>query len=351
MKTRIFSCEKHASASRSPAEKRAFFNPVIQPKLSVGEPNDRFEREADVMADAVVANSPTAAPTLQMNCGGCGADGDVLIQRQELVEKEEEDSVQAKVADYSLTETRGDATQNLESRLRDSAGGGTELPQQTLMQMSSAFGADFSSVRLHTDHDALQMNQALGARAFTHGHDVYLGQDAFDPQSRSDNHLLAHELTHVIQQGAAEATASTGPASDGHIQRQSSAPDLQTLRVSYPAAGDGHVQHRSYINNTYYVDWDAFIEDDVLLFKFEYAGSDNASVRVSLFDTEGNGYLGGGIVTWGPDDSDTQYLEFTEFPPRAGGGVRTSVTTRTELINNTDERRGIHAWKWIYRGR
>lgn len=350
MKTRIFSADQQASVSRERSEKRAFFNPVIQPKLTVGEPNDRFEREADAVADAVVANGPTAPPALQTKCDGCGAEEGALIQRQELDEKDEEESVQTKAADGGLTETHGDATQSLESRLCDSAGG-TELPQQTLMQMNSAFGADFSAVRLHTDHDALQMNQALGARAFTHGRDVYLGQGAFDPQSHSDNRLLAHELTHVVQQGAAEANASTGPAGDGHIQRQPNAPDLQTLRVSYPAAGDGHVQHRSNINNTYYVDWDAFIEDDVLLFKFEYVGSDNASIRVSLFDTEGNGYLGGGTVTWGPDDSDTQYIEFTEFPPRAGGGVRTSVTTRTELINNTEERRGIHAWKWIYRGR
>lgn len=351
MKTRIFSTTEHASASRSSAEKRAFFNPVIQPKLTVGEPNDRFEREADAVADAVVANGPTAPPALQMKRDGCGAEGGALIQRQELDEKEEEESVQAKAADGGLAETDGGAAQNLESQLQHGAGSGAELPQQTLMQMSSAFGADFSAVRLHTDQNALQMNQALNARAFTHGRDVYLGQSSFDPQSHSDNHLLAHELTHVVQQGATEANALTGPASDGHIQRQPNVPDLQTLQVSYPAAGDGHVQHRSYINNTYYVDWNSFIEDDVLLFKFEYVGSDNASVRVSLFDTEGNGYLGGGTVTWGPDDSDIQYIEFTEFPPRAGGGIRTSVTSRTELINNTEERRGIHAWKWIYRGR
>jgi hypothetical protein len=350
MKTRIFSTEEHASASRSPAGKRAFFNPAIQPKLTVGEPNDRYELEADAVADAVAARGQTAAPALQTKRDGRGAEEHASIQRQEFDEKEEEESVQAKAAAGGLTVTHSDATQSLESRLHDSAGGGTELPQQTQMQMSSAFGADFSAVRLHTDQNSLQMNQALNARAFTHGRDIYLGQSAFDPQSRSDSHLLAHELTHVVQQGAAEPQASSGTVGDGQIQRLPNVPDLQMLQVSYPAAGGGHVQHRSHINNTYYVDWDAFIEDDVLLFKFEYVGSDNASIHVSLFDTEGNGYLGGGIVTWGPDDSDVQYIEFSDFPPRAGGGVRTSVTTRTELINDTEERRGISAWKWIYRG-
>lgn len=349
MKTRIFSTKAHASASRSPAGKRAFFNPAIQPKLTVGEPNDRYEREADAVADAVAARGQTAAPALQMKCEGCRTEEDTLVQRQELGEKEEEESVQAKADTSGLAETDGGVTRNLESQLQHSAGG-AELPQQTLAQMSSAFGADFSAVRLHTDQNSLQMNRALNARAFTHGRDIYLGQSAFDPQSRSDSHLLAHELTHVVQQGAAEPQASSGTAGDGQIQRLPNVPDLQMLQVSYPAAGGGHVQHRSHINNTYYVDWDAFIEDDVLLFKFEYVGSDNASIHVSLFDTEGNGYLGGGIVTWGPDDSDVQYIEFSDFPPRAGGGVRTSVTTRTELINDTEERRGISAWKWIYRG-
>jgi hypothetical protein len=67
--------------------------------------------------------------------------------------------------------------------------------------MESAFGADFSGVRLHTDADAVQMNREVNAYAFTHGRDVYFNEGTFNPSSREGKHLLAHELTHTLQQG------------------------------------------------------------------------------------------------------------------------------------------------------
>lgn len=59
---------------------------------------------------------------------------------------------------------------------------------------------DFSKVRVHTDNEAVQMNQKLGARAFTHGRDIYFGAGQNKPQSTAGERLLAHELTHVVQQ-------------------------------------------------------------------------------------------------------------------------------------------------------
>ena len=67
--------------------------------------------------------------------------------------------------------------------------------------MESAFGTDFSQVRIHTNSTAIQMNKELNAQAFTHGSDIYFNSGKYDPSSSSGQHLLAHELTHTVQQG------------------------------------------------------------------------------------------------------------------------------------------------------
>jgi hypothetical protein len=74
--------------------------------------------------------------------------------------------------------------------------------------MSTALGYDFSDVTIHTDAQAVRLNRELNAQAFTQGKDIYFNEGKFDPTSRSGQHLLAHELAHVMQQ--------TG----GQIQRQ-----------------------------------------------------------------------------------------------------------------------------------
>jgi hypothetical protein len=113
---------------------------------------------------------------------------------------------------------------SVESRLAASKGGGAPLPERVKTQMESAFSADFKSVKVHTDRDAARMNRDLGAKAFTHGSDVYFGAGHFDPGSIAGRELLAHELTHVVQQSGAplgkkdmlqrvpNVTALNGPA-------------------------------------------------------------------------------------------------------------------------------------------
>jgi len=69
--------------------------------------------------------------------------------------------------------------------------------------MEPRFGADFSPVRIHTGQNAISMNNQISAKAFTHQNDIYFNQGQYNPDSSSGKHLLAHELTHTIQQGAA----------------------------------------------------------------------------------------------------------------------------------------------------
>ncbi len=91
---------------------------------------------------------------------------------------------------------------NLESNLNSTKGGGSILPSTTKSEMESGFGADFSSVKIHTDSKAVQMNQQLGSQAFATGNNIYFNEGKFSPNSQSGKHLLAHELTHTVQQGA-----------------------------------------------------------------------------------------------------------------------------------------------------
>jgi hypothetical protein len=118
-----------------------------------------------------------------------------LIQRMCSECQQEEEKVQRAPKSGSVPVYHG-----AEDGLAKSAGKGSGLPKQTLGEMSSSFGNDFSSVRIHTDSEATRLNNQFHAQAFTHGNDIYFNKGKYDPHSTSGKHLLAHELTHVVQQ-------------------------------------------------------------------------------------------------------------------------------------------------------
>jgi len=157
----------------------------VQAKLSVGAPGDKYEQEADAMAKKVMT---MPAPEKEKP-----------LQREMASEKKEEE-VQTKLA----TEGKSQAGSNLESQLSGTKGGGSALSDEVRSHMEPRFGANFSSVRVHTDSAAVQMNRDLGAQAFTHGSDIYYGGG----KSPGKDELTAHELTHVVQQngGAVQRT-------------------------------------------------------------------------------------------------------------------------------------------------
>ncbi len=130
----------------------------------------------------------------------------IQTKPEEEVQQKKEEETQGKEEEQSLQmSAAGDATpnnNNLESNLNSSRGGGSPLPQNTKTEMESGFGADFSNVRVHNDSNAVQMNKQLGSQAFATGNDIYFNEGKFNPASQSGKHLLAHELTHTVQQGA-----------------------------------------------------------------------------------------------------------------------------------------------------
>jgi Domain of unknown function (DUF4157) len=90
---------------------------------------------------------------------------------------------------------------SVEQAIQQKRGGGQTLDSGLRRQMESSLGANFSGVRVHTDQQSDSLNRSLSARAFTTGQDIFFRQDAYQPGSSAGRELLAHELTHVVQQG------------------------------------------------------------------------------------------------------------------------------------------------------
>ena len=152
----------------------------VQAKLQVGPAGDAYEQEADRVADQVMSPSAEALPSTRR------------VQRQP-----EEDEIQTRRED---PQAGFEAGGHVEDALRGQQGGGSPLPDNVRAYMEPRFGADFSGVRVHTGGQASLLNRQLSARAFTHGKDIYLGEGKYGPGSGDGQRLLAHELTHVVQQ-------------------------------------------------------------------------------------------------------------------------------------------------------
>ncbi len=110
---------------------------------------------------------------------------------------EEEEPIQAK--SNGATEASAHTSQQL-AQQKDK---GKPLPRSVRTEMEQGIGADFSQVQVHTDSEAVEMNEDLNAQAFTHGRHVYFNNSKYNPDTTEGKHLLAHELTHVVQQNEA----------------------------------------------------------------------------------------------------------------------------------------------------
>ncbi|MCG2589934.1 eCIS core domain-containing protein [Rhodohalobacter sulfatireducens] len=224
----------------------SFFAPAtIQPKLQIGEPNDKYEKQADRVADAVV-QMPHSAETIQRQA----MEEEEMVQAQSLEEDElqmqrepipqrkckacAEESLQKKATESGGT---GNTTsEQISDQLESKSGSGNRLPVPIESEMSQKIGADFSSVNIHTDSEAVQMSQSLGARAFTQGNDIYFNSGEYRPQSSDGKHLLAHELTHVVQQNKLKTVNQIQRNvvdDDGHVPcRNTRAGAVGTLRTA-----------------------------------------------------------------------------------------------------------------------
>ncbi|MBD1867174.1 DUF4157 domain-containing protein [Cyanobacteria bacterium FACHB-471] len=208
---------------------------LVQTKLKVGAPGDRYEQEADYVAAQVMAMPDSEAQPIQRQTEDSPEEEGEEIQMKPLAQtitplvqrqsEEETEDVQAK-ADGSAI-----AQPDLESRLASSRGGGSPLSDEVRSHMEPRFGTDFSHVRVHTDSSAIQMNKDLRAQAFTHGSNIYFGAG----KSPGKNELTAHELTHVVQQTGAKtlqrrSTIALKSSKDVLQTKISAAPEGATIQ-------------------------------------------------------------------------------------------------------------------------
>jgi hypothetical protein len=160
--------------------------PPLQRKASVSVPDDPLEQEADAVADRVMrmaAPAPvgTAAPTIQRKCAACEEDDQQKIQTKRTTS-----------ASVPAFDTGGAA--------QAASRGGNPLSPGVRSYFEPRFGHDFSRVRVHTDGAAASAADGIRAQAYTLGRDIVFASGAYSPDTSAGRHLLAHELTHVVQQ-------------------------------------------------------------------------------------------------------------------------------------------------------
>ncbi len=159
---------------------------VIQPKLTVSQPDDPYEVEADRVAKEVTQNSAS------------------IVQRLENSEEEEE--LQVKASGIQL-----ETNDETENRINASRGLGEPLADSARQSLEPRFGADFSEVKVHTGTEADTISRQLKAEAFTTGQDIFFKEGRYQPNSEDGKKLIAHELTHVVQQEGASGKVKTIP--------------------------------------------------------------------------------------------------------------------------------------------
>lgn len=181
----------------------------VQPKLTINQSGDAHEQEADKMANHVVQRA-TMKPDKEKVQRRGKHDEDEHVQRKTGPEEEKPVQRKSEKEEEKPIQKKGGPGQSAAlvsaSQLHSTKGQGSPLPTPVQREMSQAFGHDFSPVRIHTSSRAEQLSQDLQALAFTHGKDVYFNAGQYNPQTTEGKQLLAHELTHVVQQNGTELT-------------------------------------------------------------------------------------------------------------------------------------------------
>ena len=209
---------------------------IVQPALKVGKPGDKFEQEAESVANQVMMMPSNSQPAM-MSPLSDGVQMQVEEEEEELQmmpvsstismvsRQEEEEEVQLSSGEEEeqiqlFGEGGAPVSSEVSSQITQSKGSGQNLPSPIQSEMGQKIGADFSTVKIHTGPDAAQMSSQLGAKAFTHGNDIYFNEGNFQPNTSEGKHLLAHELTHTVQQGAAVRRSPEMSVSEAEPQVQ-----------------------------------------------------------------------------------------------------------------------------------
>lgn len=207
---------------------------AIRPKLKISQPGDIYEQEADRVAEKVMGvSSASMIPMLQSisnnidqeevgrKCNSC-----------KMKDKEEEERmrIDRKASPSSDGMYALEHSENIASSINNvRSSEGFPLDASTREFMESRFGYDFGTIRIHSDKLAAKSAESINALAYTIGNDVILGEGRYAPSTLEGRRLLAHELTHVIQQRNAMQTAQ--------IQRAETEPTAKTHNFNVSTSG------------------------------------------------------------------------------------------------------------------
>ncbi|MDF5712200.1 MAG: DUF4157 domain-containing protein [Nostoc sp. S4] len=244
-----------------------------QTKLTVNQPGDIYEQEADTVAQQVMGklaqpgNSSSMErqqmPEEELQMKPLASSITPLVQLQEIPEEEEEelqmksldngtlqreeheDELQMMPMVQRQSEAGMAAAPDLEASINQAREGGQPIAKNIREPMEQVFGADFSGVKVHTDGQSDELNQSIQARAFTTGQDVFFRQGQYNPGSQGGHELLAHELTHVVQQN--RGTVQPQLTDNTSLQTATETPQSNTLiQRSITIDGDYKSRDRDY---------------------------------------------------------------------------------------------------------
>jgi hypothetical protein len=195
------------------------------------------ERALDEKKTTAHKPDVTRAPEKrQMRGGEAGASGVLRLQQQ----------AGNRAVQRLLAQRSGDGSFALDEetagRINRARGGGQPLDAGLQRQMGPALGHDLSGVRVHTSPESDELNQQLNAKAFTTGQDVFIRQGDYNPDSSGGRELIAHELSHVVQQSSGRVGGGGGgmtvrPAGDAFEQEADAQARQATGTVQTPSAG------------------------------------------------------------------------------------------------------------------
>lgn len=186
--------------------------PAIHFKLEVGQPDDTFEREADAVADQVMRMPD---PSIQRKCAECEEEEEKARMKPQITSVPASSHALNRKSSHWLQKQGDYANASIENSINNKRGSGQPIPGETRSFMETRIGVDFENVNIHTDGQSAQLNKSLGAKAFTIGSDIFFNKGQWNPESSEGKHLLAHELTHVVQQGYAHPKIQRATG-DGH---------------------------------------------------------------------------------------------------------------------------------------
>ena len=181
---------------------------IVQPKLTIGRPNDKYEQEADRVAAQVVQQINRPAPMSRLQGGMVQGKEEEEGLRMKPMPKISEIEAMPEEGQFLQKEKvqrreaigGGEASAELSGEINRARGGGQPLDAGLQQSMGRAMGADFSEVGVHTDERADRLNRSLSSRAFTMGQDLFFKKGEYQPGNREGQGLIAHELVHVVQQ-------------------------------------------------------------------------------------------------------------------------------------------------------